>query len=235
MVSVKSKCGRTRCTRTSRKNRYTVATAMTLTNAARNDTPPTPVHSAIWMSGRFACSPMPRSFQPKPENIQPRTHSSAVQLAAAEEGKPEIPARAQERGHRGARALSRPRRRSRAAADAGTVRASAPSGRPTVPTKAPHTAEIQSHVKRQDEPARRRHLPKPVKRAPEKHESRDVSERKPACAGCAQHHPRPPRAPLPPSPPTGGEPPSRWPAGHSPWPARIWPSAVSPARRTRPR
>src|SRR5439155_22699325 len=56
---------------------------MTLANTTMKDSRPTPVNSAIWMSGQFACSATPRPFQPKPVKSHPRTHSCATQAHAS--------------------------------------------------------------------------------------------------------------------------------------------------------
>ena len=198
MVSVKSKCGRMRWMRTSRHEAVTVATAITLAKTARNDTPPTPVHSAIWINGRSRASPTPRSFQPKPENIQPRTHSWAVQQAAARNANTSSGASAGKRrgGRRRARAASPDdegrssgRRRTAGGDDEGgppkavLVRSPASVVRAAdrAHERAPH-GKVERHVKREDEPARRRHFPQPVKRAPEEHESGRVPKGESASA-----------------------------------------------------
>src|SRR5437660_12553942 len=56
---------------------------MTLANTTMKDNPATPVNSAIWMSGQFACSATPKPFQPKPVKSHPRTHSCATQAHAS--------------------------------------------------------------------------------------------------------------------------------------------------------
>src|SRR5262245_10718329 len=62
--------------------RRTVVTAMTFANATMNDKPATPVNSAIWINGHVPCSATPSPFQPKPEKIQPRSHSCVTHAAA---------------------------------------------------------------------------------------------------------------------------------------------------------
>src|ERR1700746_779438 len=56
---------------------------MTLANTTMKDNPLTPVNSAIWMSGQFACNATPSPFQPKPVNSHPRIHSCATQAHAS--------------------------------------------------------------------------------------------------------------------------------------------------------
>src|ERR1700730_2981849 len=55
---------------------------MTLLKATANERPATPVNSAIWITGQFACSAIPSPFQPNPPNNQPRIHSCVTQAQA---------------------------------------------------------------------------------------------------------------------------------------------------------